>query len=50
MVKQRREGSTGVPEDPADMHPALRAVIALGLGVALGTLAALFIPRRRKVS
>lgn len=37
----------GIGDDPSPVHPVLRAVVALALGVGLGALAALFIPRRR---
>lgn len=37
----------GIGDDPSPVHPLLRAVVALALGVGLGALAALFTPRRR---
>lgn len=37
----------GIDDDASPVHPVLRAVVALALGVGLGALAALFIPRRR---
>lgn len=36
----------GIDDEGATVRPVLRAVVALALGVGLGALAALFIPRR----
>ena len=52
MVRVRRAPQDtvhvpGISDDPSPVHPVLRAVVALALGVGLGALAALFIPRRR---
>lgn len=38
----------GIGDEASPVHPVLRAVVALALGVGLGALAALFIPRRRE--
>lgn len=47
-VRARDAASVPALDDNAiPLHPVMRAMVALALGVGLGILAALFIPRRK---